>query len=117
MRVITRYHAENGGLLTEADMAGYQVQVTPPLSTRFGDADLLSCGFWCQGPALLQAANIVSGLDLAGMGHNAVPYIHHVAETLKLCSRIASGSTATRISSTCRANGCCRTAMPRNAGP
>ncbi len=84
MRVITRYHAENGGLLTEADMAGYQVQVTPPLSTRFGDADLLSCGFWCQGPALLQAANIVSGLDLAGMGHNAVPYIHHVAETLTL---------------------------------
>ncbi len=65
-------------------MADYQVQVTPPLSTRFGDADLLSCGFWCQGPALLQAANTVSGFDLAGMGHNSVAYIHHVAESLKL---------------------------------
>lgn len=84
MRTIVDYHAGNGGFLTEADMALYRVRVEPTVSTRFGALDVHSCGFWCQGPALLQALNIVEGLDLVGMGHNSPAYVHHVAETLKL---------------------------------
>lgn len=84
MRAITRFHAENGGLLTERDMAEYQVRLAPALTTKLGDLDVHSCGFWSQGPALLQAINILSKVDLAGFGHNTVAYIHHVTEALKL---------------------------------
>jgi len=84
MRAITRFHTENGGLLTERDMAEYQVKLAPALTTRLGDLDVYSCGFWSQGPALLQAINILSDVDLAGWGHNTVRYIHYVAEALKL---------------------------------
>jgi gamma-glutamyltranspeptidase / glutathione hydrolase len=84
MRAIVRFHAENGGLLTEADMAGFSVRIEPTVSTTFAGLEVHSCGFWCQGPALLQALNIVEGLDLAGLGHNSVGYIHRVAEALKL---------------------------------
>lgn len=84
MRRITRFHAENGGLLTEADMTGYSVRIEPPRTTSYEGIDVHSCDFWCQGPALLQALNLLRGTDLAAMGHNAAAYIHHVAEALKL---------------------------------
>jgi len=83
-RAIVAYHKENGGLLTAADLAGYRPRTEPPLSARVGDMDVYSCGFWCQGPALLQALNILKEVPLKDMGHNSVPYIHHVAEALKL---------------------------------
>jgi gamma-glutamyltranspeptidase / glutathione hydrolase len=81
---IVGFHKDNGGLLTAADLAGYAPNVEAPLSTTFAGMDVYSCGFWCQGPALLQALNILRGFDLLAMGHNSVAYIHHVAEVLKL---------------------------------
>ncbi|MGU3663505.1 gamma-glutamyltransferase family protein [Methylobacterium sp. A49B] len=84
MRMIIRFHAENGGLLTESDMTRFQVRVEPTVSTSFAGLEVHSCGFWCQGPTLLQALNIVEGLDLVGLGHNSVGYVHHIAEALKL---------------------------------
>lgn len=81
---IVKFHKENGGLLTADDLANYTPNIEAPLSTRFGSMNVYSCGFWCQGPALLQALNILKGIDLKGMGHNTAPYIHHVAEALKL---------------------------------
>lgn len=81
---IVKFHRDNGGLLTAADLAAYTPNIEAPLSTRFESMDVYSCGFWCQGPALLQALNMLKGIDLRSMGHNTTPYIHHVAEALKL---------------------------------
>ncbi len=85
---ITRYHRDNGGWLTMADMADYRVRFEPPvttrISTRVGEIDLYACGPWCQGPVLPQALNILGGIDLKGMGHNSTAYIHAVTEALKL---------------------------------
>ena len=81
---IARYHGEHGGWVTMEDMAAYTVTFEPPVRARFGDIDLYACGPWCQGPALPQALNIVSGLDLRGLGHNSPQYIHVLAEALKL---------------------------------
>lgn len=81
---IVAFHQENGGLLTAADLAGYAPTIEAPLSTRYGDMDVYACNFWCQGPALLQALNILKSFDLKEMGHNSTRYIHHVAEALKL---------------------------------
>jgi gamma-glutamyltranspeptidase / glutathione hydrolase len=82
---IARYHRDNGGWVTAADLADYKVSFEPPVSTRFGDIDLFACGPWCQGPLLPQALNIVSGFDLRALGHNSPDYIHVVTEALKLC--------------------------------
>jgi gamma-glutamyltranspeptidase / glutathione hydrolase len=81
---IARYHREHEGWLTMEDMAAYSVTFEPPVHTRFGDIDLYACGPWCQGPVLPQALNIVSGVDLRGLGHNSPQYIHTLTEALKL---------------------------------
>lgn len=84
MRMITRFHRENGGLLTEQDMMDYQVKLAPAVSTKLGDLDVHTCGFWSQGPVLAQAINILTGTDFAELGQNSVAYVHLVAEALKL---------------------------------
>jgi gamma-glutamyltranspeptidase/glutathione hydrolase len=83
-KTITRFHAENGGLLTMEDLARFEVRLEAPARTRFGDIDVYSCGFWCQGPTLGQTLNLLKKVPLAQMGHNSVQYVHHVAESLKL---------------------------------
>ncbi|HEY4088020.1 MAG TPA: gamma-glutamyltransferase, partial [Bryobacteraceae bacterium] len=41
-------------------------------------------GFWSQGPAMIEALNILSGYDLTAMGQNSADYIHTLVEALKL---------------------------------
>lgn len=81
---ITSFHTQNGGLLSMADMAQFQVRMEPAVQTRFGSMEVHSCGFWCQGPTLGQSLNLLKKLPLNEMGHNSVAYVHHVAEALKL---------------------------------
>ncbi len=83
---IVRYHRDNGGLMTAADLSDFQVGVEPPVHVRFGDIDVFGCGPWCQGPMLLQALNILDGLDLKAMGHNTPRYLHALAEAIKLAA-------------------------------
>ncbi len=82
--LIARYHRENGGWVTMQDLADYRVSFETPLTTRYADIDLYTCGPWCQGPVLAQALNIVSGIDLKALRHNSPPYIHTLTEALKL---------------------------------
>ena len=77
---------ENGGLVTEEDLAGFRVGEEPPVRTRFGDLDVYGCGPWCQGPMLLQALNVLDGIDLGAMGHNTPGYLHALAETIRLAA-------------------------------
>jgi gamma-glutamyltranspeptidase / glutathione hydrolase len=83
-RTITDFHQAHGGLLTMDDMAAFQVRLEQPVRTWYGDLQVHACGFWCQGPTLGQALNLVKKLDLRSMGHNSAEYVHHVAEALKL---------------------------------
>ncbi len=81
---IVRYHETEGGLLTREDMAGFRVGVEPAERARFGSREVLTCGFWCQGPAFLQMLQILDGIGLAGLGHNTPDYVHTVTEAMKL---------------------------------
>ena len=83
---IVKFHAENGGLMTAADLADFRVGIEPPVKTRFHDIEVYGCGPWCQGPMLLQSLNIVEGLDLAALGHNTPAYIHALTEAIKLAA-------------------------------
>ncbi len=84
MRAIVGYHAENGGLLTEADMANFKVELERALCVRGRGLELYACPPWCQGPVLLQAFNILEGDPLGELGHNSADYVHLVAEALNL---------------------------------
>lgn len=83
-RAIAAYHAEHGGLLTREDLAGFRVSIAPPCRTTFRDLEVASCGFWCQGPVLLQALNLLEPIDLAALGHGRAGYLHVLIEALKL---------------------------------
>ena len=81
---IARYHRENGGLLTEDDLASFRVAVEPPERVAVGGVDVYACGPWCQGPALLQALRLLDVEELAAAGHNSADALHMMAEALKL---------------------------------
>jgi gamma-glutamyltranspeptidase/glutathione hydrolase len=83
-RTMTRFHAENGGYLTMADLADYASPVEKPLSVEWRGNVVQSCGPWCQGPALLQALLQVEAAGLDGLEHNSAAYLHLVVEALKL---------------------------------
>jgi gamma-glutamyltranspeptidase/glutathione hydrolase len=82
---MVRYHRDNGGWLTADDLASYRSEITPPVRTTFGGSEVLSCGPWCQGPALLQMLSMLEGVDLKALGHNTPEYVHLVTEAMKLC--------------------------------
>ncbi len=84
-RAIAKYHRENGGLLTEGDLAEYRSEIEKPLSFTFKGTDVMSCGPWCQGPVLLQMLSLLDEVDLAALGHNSTAYVHLLAEVMNLC--------------------------------
>lgn len=83
-RRIAEFHRAEGGPLTAADLADFGVEVEPALFTRFGACEMAACGFWCQGPVLLQMLNLLDGVDLAALGHNTPGYLHRLIETIKI---------------------------------
>jgi gamma-glutamyltranspeptidase/glutathione hydrolase len=76
-----RRHA---GVLTAHDMAQWRVGVEQPLAHRFMGHDVLKCGPWSQGPAMLQTLALLEGFDLAAMDPVGAEFVHHVAEAMKL---------------------------------
>jgi gamma-glutamyltranspeptidase/glutathione hydrolase len=81
---IVEFHRSEGGPLSLADLADFSVDVERPLTTTFGRYEIASCGFWCQGPVLLEIFNMLEGVDLKGLGHNSPAYLHRLVETIKL---------------------------------
>ena len=83
-RRIVEFHRAEGGPLVADDLAAFEVEVGPALRTRFGAYEVAACGFWCQGPVLLQMLNLLDGVDLGALGHNSPAYLHRLVETVKL---------------------------------
>jgi gamma-glutamyltranspeptidase / glutathione hydrolase len=83
---ILRHQKENGGWLDEDDLAAFHSPIEPPCSIRFGEFDVYGCGPWSQGPMVLEALNILGGMNLRDRGHNSAAYIHGVTEALKLAA-------------------------------
>jgi len=81
---IAEFHRAEGGPLALEDLAGFDVEVASALSTRFGEFEVAACGFWCQGPVLLQMLNLLDGVDLRALGHNSTAYVHRLIETVKI---------------------------------
>ena len=83
-RRIAEFHRREDGPLTAEDLAAFSVEVEPALRTRFGAHEVAACGFWCQGPVMLQMLDMLDGVDLAALGHNSPAYLHRLVETIKI---------------------------------
>jgi gamma-glutamyltranspeptidase / glutathione hydrolase len=83
-RRIVAFHEQEGGLLTAEDLADFHAEVAPALRIAYRDYEVASCGFWCQGPVLLQMLNLIEPFDWASMGHNSPRALHLLVEAMKL---------------------------------
>ncbi len=75
---------EEGGLFTMQDLATWKVKVEEPLSTNYKGIDVYKLQQWQQGPALLEALNMLENADLKGMGYNSARYLHTVYQTMSM---------------------------------
>ena len=83
-REIVRGVREDGGLFTLADLASWRVRIEEPVSTTYKGITVYKLPFWQQGPAMLQALNILENADLASMGYNSPQYMHALYQAMSL---------------------------------
>jgi gamma-glutamyltranspeptidase/glutathione hydrolase len=81
---IARGVQEQGGLITEGDLANWQVHIEEPLSTNYRGVDVYKLREWTQGPAMLATLNILENFDLKSMGFNTSRYINTVYQAMSL---------------------------------
>lgn len=81
---IVRATRAQGGLFTKEDLANWTVHIEEPVSTRYKGIDVYKLTTWVQGPAMLQALNILEEIDLKAMGYNSANYIHTLYQTMNL---------------------------------
>ena len=75
---------EQGGLITEKDLSSWKVKIEEPLSVNYKGIEVYKLQQWTQGPAMLQALNILENFDLKAMGYNSAKYIHTVYQAMNL---------------------------------
>lgn len=74
----------HGGLITREDLAAWQVKLEEPVQVTYKGIDVYKLTTWTQGPALLQALNILEQADLKAMGYNSARYTHAVYQAMNL---------------------------------
>jgi len=81
---LARGTQEQGGLITKEDLSRWQVKIEEPVKTTYKGTDVYKLTTWTQGPALLQALNLLEPMDLRGMGFNSARYIHTLYQVMNL---------------------------------
>lgn len=75
---------EQGGLITKKDLADWKPVWEEPTHTNYKGIDVYKLQSWTQGPAMLQALNILENVDLKKMGYNSTEYIHTVYQAMSM---------------------------------
>lgn len=81
---IARGCQEQGGLITEQDMASWKVKIEQPLMTNYKGIEVYKMQQWTQGPVMLQALNMLENFDLKSMGYNSSRYVHTLYQVMNL---------------------------------
>jgi len=81
---IVRGVREEGGLFTMEDLARWEVKIEEPTSTTYKGVTVYKLPIWQQGPAMLQALNILEHADLQGMGYNSPRYVHTLYQAMSM---------------------------------
>ncbi len=78
------FMAKNGGLITQADLAAYQVQERTPLTGSYRGYQILTSPPPSSGGiVLLETLNILSGYDLSRMGDRTPQQMHYIVEAFR----------------------------------
>ncbi len=83
-REITAYQNQEGGYLSMQDLAEYSSPVEPVVRRMWRGHELITCGPWCQGPALHEALALFDRAGFDGLEHNSPTYLHRLAECVNL---------------------------------
>jgi gamma-glutamyltranspeptidase/glutathione hydrolase len=75
---------DEGGLITAEDLARWTVRIEEPVSVSYKGIEVYKLPFWQQGPAMLQALNILENADLKAMGYNSAKYKHAIYQAMSL---------------------------------
>jgi gamma-glutamyltranspeptidase/glutathione hydrolase len=83
-KLIAEEMRRGGGLITEEDLAIYKAYERAPVRGTYRGYDVISMPPPSSGGTILvEMLNILEGFDLAALGHNSAPYIHHVTEAMR----------------------------------
>jgi gamma-glutamyltranspeptidase/glutathione hydrolase len=83
-RELDEWCRNNGGLIRYTDLATHVTRVEDPVSLDYRGYAVYKCGFWNQGPYLLQTLRLLEGFDLKSMGQNKPDTVHVMTEAMKL---------------------------------
>lgn len=83
-RAIVAFQEAEGGYLSMADLANFRSRIEPAVRRKWRGHEIITCGPWCQGPALIEALLLVEKAGIDGMAHNSADYLHTITECLKL---------------------------------
>ncbi|WP_294009956.1 gamma-glutamyltransferase [Sphingomonas sp.] len=81
---LVRSTREQGGLIALGDLATWRPRLEEPVSVTYKGIEVYKLREWTQGPAMLQALNILEPLDLKSMGYNSARYVHTVYQAMSL---------------------------------
>ena len=81
---IVRGTKAQGGLFEMADLARWRVKLEEPVSTTYRGVEVFKLTHWTQGPAMLQALNILEHAELKPMKHNSARYLHTLYQAMNL---------------------------------
>lgn len=81
---LARFMEDNGGIITEEDLARYEAIEREPIRSTYRGYEIIgmpppSSG----GVTMAQMFNILEGFDLAEMGHNSADYLHVLTEAMR----------------------------------
>jgi len=79
-----RASKEQGGLVTAEDLARWKPKVEEPVKTTYKGIDVYKLDVWTQGPAMLEALNMIEPMDVKAMGFNSARYIHALYQVMNL---------------------------------
>lgn len=83
-RELVRGVQEDGGLITLQDLAAWRVRIEEPLHTSYKGIEVYKLPIWQQGPAMLQALNMLADTDVKAMGYNSPAYLHTLYQVMNL---------------------------------
>ncbi|MEX1197999.1 MAG: gamma-glutamyltransferase [Pseudohongiellaceae bacterium] len=81
---LVRFMEDNGGIITEEDLARYEAIEREPIRSTYRGHEIIgmpppSSG----GVTMAQMFNILEGFDLTEMGHNSADYLHVLTESMR----------------------------------
>ncbi len=83
---ICRFVREEGGLLSEADLEGFDTEWVEPISTDYRGYEVICPPPPCSGFQILETLNMLEAHDLGAMGHLSEDALHLLIEACKLAN-------------------------------